>query len=330
MPDIRSLPPVMHRSRLLAAGTSLDEIRTALRRSEWQAVHRGTYCPADAFAALSEVQRHRVRAMALAERSPHLVLSHTSAAALLRLPLWDVSLANIHLTRPGRGGSRTGPGRIVHSSKLDAGDVIVLAGVSMTTVARTLADLACTTSMATAVVAADAALQQRMITPADLALAVTAAGRRRGAAGARRALGFADGRSESAGESRTRLAFHQAGVPAPSLQIRIYGPDGDLIGRVDLGYPERGVLIEFDGRVKYQRPLRPGQRAEEVVIAEKIREDRLRALGYVVVRFVWADLADPSAMAARITSALELGSRVVGTDGLRGTWTAEPPLGIPG
>ena len=44
----------MHRSQLLAAGTTSDEIRTALRRDEWQAVHRGTYCTAEAVAALNE------------------------------------------------------------------------------------------------------------------------------------------------------------------------------------------------------------------------------------------------------------------------------------
>jgi hypothetical protein len=44
MPEQLALPAVMHRSQLLAAGTTSDEIRTALRRDEWQAVHRGTYC----------------------------------------------------------------------------------------------------------------------------------------------------------------------------------------------------------------------------------------------------------------------------------------------
>ncbi len=110
MPEQFVLPPVMHRSQLLAAGTTPDEIRTALRRDEWQAVHRGTYCQAEAMAVLTTEQRHRLRALALAQRSPHLAVSHLSAATLLHLPLWDVRFDDVHLTRAGRGweSSRSG------------------------------------------------------------------------------------------------------------------------------------------------------------------------------------------------------------------------------
>lgn len=329
MPDTNTLPPVLHRSKLLAAGTTPDEIRTAIRRKEWQAIHRGTYCQADALAVLAAEQRHRVRAVGLAERSPQLVLSHITAASLLHLPLWDARLTDVHFTRAGRGGSRSGPGRIVHAGRLDPREIITLSpGVRTTSPARTLVDLARTASLTTAVIAADHALLKRLVTPAELALALVAAERCRGAAAARRALHFADGRSESAGEARTRLALHQCGLPTPVLQVRIYAPDGTFLGRVDLGYPELGVLIEFDGRVKYKRPLRPGQTPEDVVIEEKLREDRLRALGYVIVRFVWSDLDDPTSMAAKINIALERGRIVAASGGITGTWTAEPPLQV--
>jgi len=328
MPEQLALPAVMHRSQLLAAGTTSDEIRTALRRDEWQAVHRGTYCTAEAVAALNSEQQHRLRALALAQRSPHLAVSHLSAATLLHLPLWDVRFDDVHLTRAGRGGSRVGPGRIVHAGRLDPGDVVAIHGVRATSPGRTLVDLARTTSHPTAVIAADYALARRLVAPGELALALAAAGHCRGAAAARRALLFADGRSESAGESRTRLVLHQGGLPAPHLQVQIYAQDGTFLGRVDLGYPELGVLIEFDGKVKYQQPFRPGQTPAEVVIAEKLREDRLRALGYVVVRFVWSDLADPEGMAATVATALERGRTVAAAGAIAGTWTALPPMQV--
>ena len=110
--------------------------------------------------------------------------------------------------------------------------------------------------------------------------------------------------------------------------MQIYAPDGTFLGRVDLGYPELGVLIEFDGKVKYQQPFRPGQTPAEVVIAEKLREDRLRALGYVVVRFVWSDLADPAGMAATVATALERGRTVAAAGAIAGTWTALPPMQV--
>lgn len=47
---------------------------------------------------------------------------------------------------------------------------------------------------------------------------------------------------------------------------------------------------DFDGRVKYGRLRRPGERFEQAVMREKEREDRLRGMGIMVVRWIWADL----------------------------------------
>ena len=122
--------------------------------------------------------------------------------------------------------------------------------------------------------------------------------------------------------------MHHARLPPPDLQISIFGPDGTFIARVDLGYPGCGVLIEFDGAVKYNKLLAPGQRAEDVVLAEKRREDRLRDLGYVVVRLAWNELSNPAAIADRIGAALERGRRVVDGAGLTGSWSAAPAIRI--
>ncbi len=96
-----------------------------------------------------------------------------------------------------------------------------------------------------------------------------------------------------------RLALIVGGLPRPAIQIRVAGRDGRLVGRVDLGYPESAVLIEFDGAIKYAgtdraTSGRTGRGPHEVVIAEKRREDRLRDLGFTVVRFAWSDLGDPA------------------------------------
>ena len=58
-----------------------------------------------------------------------------------------------------------------------------------------------------------------------------------------------------------RLALIVGGLPRPAIQIRVVGPDGRLVGRVDLGYPESAVLIEFDGAIKYagNRPRSSGR-----------------------------------------------------------------------
>lgn len=82
-------------------------------------------------------------------------------------------------------------------------------------------------------------------------------------------------------------------IPAPVLQLDVYDGGGRFIGRSDFGWKEAGLLGEFDGRVKYGKLLRPGEDPTDVVIREKQREDRLRRVGWDVVRFMQDDLRQP-------------------------------------
>ena len=200
----------------------------------------------------------------------------------------------------------------------------------VTSVARTLIDTACIATFDTTVAAADEALRKRMVSAPELTSALTTIRHRRGAGPGRRALHFADGRSESVGESLTRAVMHRYGLPAPELQIQIYASDGRFIGRSDLGYPECAVLIEFDGSIECSKFLKPGQAPHQVVVAEKQREDRMRDLGFVVLRFVWSDLADPESMVARISQAVGRGRNVLDRGGISGRWAVDPALGITG
>lgn len=79
--------------------------------------------------------------------------------------------------------------------------------------------------------------------------------------------------------SLARVAFEAVGLPAPEQQVKIYDRKG-LIGVVDFLWEEQATIGEFDGRLKYT-----GQPNADVLYAEKRREDRLRALGFEVVRF---------------------------------------------
>ncbi len=318
----------MHRSDLLADGVTDAEIKSARGSGAWSRLHRGVYCATDSLTGLTEEERYRVRSIAVARRSPNLVASHHSAAAMLGLPLWRAPFDRVHLIRVAGGGGRSGPGRVVHMGQLAPAEIRLVEGTRITSPARTLIDVACCSSWGTTVVAADAALRRALITPGELATALAQTQHRRGASDARRALRFADGRCESVGESLLRVAMHDARLPTPELQIRIIRPDGSVVARADLGYPELGVLIEFDGAIKYSKLLRAGQSAHEAVLAEKIREDRLRDLGYVVVRVIWAELGDPPALAAKINAALTRGRKVVAAAGIAGTWSTDPAVRI--
>ncbi len=88
------------------------------------------------------------------------------------------------------------------------------------------------------------------------------------------------------------MAIARAGLPVPVLQWSVRADSGELLGRVDFGWPGLRTVGEFDGRSKYGRLLRPGQAPADAVYAEKVREDRLRAAGLAVVRWTWSDLTD--------------------------------------
>lgn len=153
-------------------------------------------------------------------------------------------------------------------------------------------------------VVADDALHRGLVTPTSLAAAVGRPGRRRGTAAALRVLAFADGRAESPGESRSRVAMMPAGQPAPVLRVALHPADGVAPGRVDSWWPERGVVGEFDGLVRYGRLLRPGQTAGDGVFVEKVREDALREVTRGVVRSTWSEIRPSDAVDRRIRRAL--------------------------
>ena len=110
---------------------------------------------------------------------------------------------------------------------------------------------------------------------------------------------LASGLSESPGESWTRLILAGLGVEARQ-QVAVHDHDGRFVARVDFLLPELGVVVEFDGAVKYE-----GADGREALVREKRREDALRALGYRVVRLTWADLHHPE----RVVAALGLTGR---------------------
>lgn len=82
---------------------------------------------------------------------------------------------------------------------------------------------------------------------------------------AARAVEFGDGRAESVGESWLRVALADFGLPAPLPQAEIRDERGVLVARVDFLFEQYGVIVEFDGAVKYGERGRaappPGRRS---------------------------------------------------------------------
>jgi hypothetical protein len=143
-------------------------------------------------------------------------------------------------------------------------------------------------------------LHRHLVTPTELAAALDRMAGWPGVPGARRAVEFADPRSMSVGESRSRVAMARLGVATPVPQWPVVGPGGRVFGTADFGWPEHGVAGEFDGFAEYGRRSRPGQVPADVVFAEKRREDAMRTVLRGFVRWTWAELDDFAAVATRL------------------------------
>lgn len=302
----------MHEKPNLLLRRELDfsdgELLRARRSGSLQSVRRGAYVRPEEIAQLDSLAQHRllIEATVDAAKRDH-VVSHVSAAIMHGLSLWNPSLARVHLTIDATSGGRVARRRHVHATPTDTSEITVCDGIAVTTVARTVVDFARTESFEKSVVVGDSALHLALVTSAELAAALDSARHRKGAPRAARAIAFMDGRSESVGESRSRVLMHVARLPKPDLQRRIYDSTGLFIGRVDFFVEEFATIGEFDGIGKYTRHLTPGQDAAEVVVDEKLREDDLRATGSAVARWTWQHLATPAVVVGKLQRAFQLG-----------------------
>lgn len=305
------------RAQMIAAGTTDDELRGQLRAGARTRLARGVYIDSVDLDTWDE-ERYRLRVRATALRSDF-AMTHVSAASLYGLPLPAADLSEVHMMQIRYGGNRHRATRHVHSGFLPPESLSLADGIRATTVARTLADVAKTQPRLTAVAAADAALHQGLCTSDDIAEALRGVRRHRGAPRARQALALADGRSESPGETWTRLALNDGNLPPTDLQIDVYDETGRLVGTADGGYPEFGILWEYDGEAKYHRLLRPGQSALDAILKEKARESEFIELGYTMIRVVNDDRRRPAELRARFQRAIEATLRP-GWLPPRGTW----------
>ena len=188
---------LLHTSRLLASGYSADEIRRLLRRGDLVRVRRGAYVRSPG-ELTAEESHHRLVQAALRQHAAPVVVSHQSAAVLHGLPVWAAALDAVHLTRPRTGGGKVRGGVELHASALRACDVTEVGGLLVTTLARTVVDLARNLPVDQAVSAGDAALRQGL-PPSDLVQVLVGCRGWPGVGRARRVIGLLDGRSESVG-----------------------------------------------------------------------------------------------------------------------------------
>ncbi len=288
---------------LVECGETARTVERLVADAELVRVRRDAVVAATAWHAADPRARHRLRAWAVMRsvqspkgESDTYALSHHSALAAFGLPVYGVD-DRVHAVRVDNGRGRRTATLQVHPALPNS---LLTAVADATTVPPAIAcvQVADSFGVEAGLVSTDAALHEGMTTRDSLASALATARLGRGRHLAREVCDLADATVESPGESRTRWLLRCLGLPSPTPQAWILDPSGAAVARVDFLFEEFRTIIEFDGAVKYD-----GADSKQALFREKKREDRLRALGYQVVRLTWDDLRHPGRVRAQILAA---------------------------
>lgn len=301
-----------------AEGVTPRRLRTMVRDGQLVRTRRGVYATAEAMAAAAQGKAHahalQVRSALVAIGAAGVVASHESAAMVHGIPLLDdpadgiVSLTGPLVAYPDRRLT----GVRLYSAALPAGHVTSTLDVPVTTIARTVIDLARTRPFMEGVMAADNAIHKVMVTKVSksaLSEVIDACTGWPGTERARRVVAFSDGRAGSPLESCARVIFDVFRLPRPELQAEIFGgmrvrPDGMVEipefheYKADFLWRKYKTVAETDGLMKYDS----GQKA----IDERTRDRLIREAGYKLVHITWRELLkNPQRVIERILEAFE-------------------------
>lgn len=149
-------------------------------------------------------------------------------------------------------------------------------GMRCTTPARTAFDLGRRLTGETAIIRIDSLMNRTKVSVAQV---MSIAERHPGARGIRQlrtVLELVDGGAESPQETRLRLVLLASGLPRPVTQIPVRNDYGKVVRRIDMGYPELKVGVEYDGA---QHFTNPDDYADDIE-----RLEFLASRGWIIVR----------------------------------------------
>ena len=277
------------RAQLCEHGMSADAIDSRVRARRLRQLHRGVYR-----AGPLVVARARELAALLA-CGPHACISHRSAGFLWQLlpdpgddvPV-DVSLGH------GHRGRR--PDIRVHRVALRADEVTTLDRIRLTTLSRTIVDLAAVLDRGGLERVLAQGERVHQLDRAKLLVHVASHAGRPGAPLLRSLfcdeVGPAFTRSEA--EARFLALMRKAELPAPETNVRV----GDY--EVDFLWRSERLVVEVDG-IAYHSSTRSFEN-------DRRRDARLAARGLTVVRVTWKQIVrEPEAMLVRLAQTFARG-----------------------
>lgn len=295
---------VQSKADLIERGWAQRSLERALVDGRFLRLSRTRWIEAVEWARLWPEQRLLARVLAAAPlQRGAAVFCRESAAVLHGLPLYSVGETPAQVLVRGARTCKSTVRLRRHTGNIDPSEVVEAHGIPYTSLGRTILDLARYSPADRALACIDRALRHlrkpargELVTGRDdpwinslLAMVESMRGRP-GSARAARLLPLADAGAESVLESVGRLRLWELGY-AVRTQPAIPTPTGAFF-YADLELEGLGILVEVDGKSKYTDPeLRGGRTAEEVVFAEKRREEWIReSTGKRVIRLSASDL----------------------------------------
>ncbi|HXD25429.1 MAG TPA: DUF559 domain-containing protein [Propionibacteriaceae bacterium] len=263
------------------------ELSTRDLQMRFTSVYRNVYLPKNV--PLTALQRARAAWLWSLDAA---TLVGFSAAAVLGTKWIDPHLP-AELSRADR---HCPPGIIGHTYDLHPDECLTAAGMRVTTPVRTAFDLGRTLPLHTAVPCLDALINA---TDAKVADVRSLADHRPGSRSVRRlrsALKLVDGGAESPQETRVRLLLVRAGLPKPETQIEFCDVYGSVRIRVDMGWREWKVAVEYDGVQHWSDPRQRSWDIDRLAILE--------AAGWVVIRVSAEMLSRPDVIIGRVGAKL--------------------------
>ncbi|CAN7239771.1 hypothetical protein [Mycolicibacterium frederiksbergense] len=204
-----------------------------------------------------------------------------NAAAALHGAKWVDARCAAELIHHNR---RPPVGIHVWSDDIEDDEIVDIGGMRVCTPARAAFDLARRYPLDRAVAAIDALVNATRLDIAAVEKLMSGHPARRGTPTARKALPLVDGGAESPRETWLRLLVMRAGYPRPHTQIRVRDRHRHEFARIDLGWEDRKIGLEYEGkhhqtdRFTYERDIR--------------RLDELSGLGWIILRVTAADTED--------------------------------------
>jgi predicted transcriptional regulator of viral defense system/very-short-patch-repair endonuclease len=296
-------PPVVSTQQLAAAGVDDRTLATAVRDGVLVRLRRGAYVRSSEWNQLKPWERDSLRIHAHYESTGGTACySHTSAGRLHSCQVWNCGPLVHVTTRYSNSATSSGTDVRTHRLPLDPADVTVLQtadgrDIQVTSLERTVLDCARRLRLDAAAVIGDDALRKG----ADLAVMrkmLEESPVKRGSVRAAAVLDALDGRSESAGETRTRLLLRSFGIDGFEPQHEL--PTRSGLFRADFADPARHVIIEFDGKAKYS-DYGP---TDQALLAERSRENALAEEGWIFLRLEWQHLDAPAELRRRLLATL--------------------------